>query len=224
MHYGVSGTGVPNAWEFFHVADNATQKDQDLFVSGSIENQTTADFHNTIRYGLTRKREQYHLWEQSGSGAFDAFGDSLGQLVTIKGANGYTATGQAVLDYAEAYPFEEQFVSNRDQLVYQGDYRFTPHLTALIGFHYEDERGAENIPSFFISESTERSNYDYLAGVHGDFKNRFFYTLGGSLGHYSRSLERQTRRRAGLLGVCAAVPQWDLQRDAGAVQFWRCGA
>ena len=43
----------------------------------------------------------------------------------------------------------------------------------------------------------ERSNYDYLAAVHGDFKNRFFYTLGGSLEHYSL-FGTQTSPRAGL--------------------------
>ena len=32
-----------------------------------------------VRYGLTRKREQFSLWKQDGSGAFDAFGDSLGR-------------------------------------------------------------------------------------------------------------------------------------------------
>ncbi len=26
LHYGVDGTGVPNAWDFYHVADNATRK------------------------------------------------------------------------------------------------------------------------------------------------------------------------------------------------------
>ena len=184
-HYNVSATGVPNAWDFYHVADNATQKDQDLYVSGSIDNQTTASFHNLVRYGLTRKREQYSLWRMSGSGTYDAFGDSLGQVVTIKGANGTSATGQAVLDYAQQYPFQYQLVSNRDQLIYQGDYSVTPHLAALIGFHFEDERGSEVIPSFGTNESTERTNYDYLASVHGDFKSRFFYTLGGSLEHYS---------------------------------------
>ena len=91
LHYGVDATGVPNAWDFYHVADNATQKDQDLFVSASIDNQTTADFHNTLRYGLTRKREQYKLWQQAGGGDFDAHGDSLGEQVTITGANGYSA-------------------------------------------------------------------------------------------------------------------------------------
>jgi vitamin B12 transporter len=185
IHYGVDATGVPNAWEFYHVADNATQKDQDIYLSATLDNQTTPDFHNTVRYGLTRKREQYYLWSQSGSGDFDEFGDSLGQVVTITGANGYSATGQAVLDYTQEYPYQQQLVSNRDQVIYQGDYRFTPHLTGLIGFRFEDERGAEYIPTYLIDETTERTNYDYLAGVQGDFKSRFFYSLGGSLQHYS---------------------------------------
>jgi vitamin B12 transporter len=185
VHYGVAATGVPNAWDFYHVVDVATQKDQDLYISGSVDNQTTADFHNTIRYGAARKREQYSLWTQSGGGDFDAFKDSLGKPVTITGANGYSASGQAVLDYAQAYPYRSQLDSNRDQLMYQGDYSFTPHLEGLIGFRFEDERGVENVPSYAIHYVTERTNYDYLAAVHGDFKSRFFYTLGGSLEHYS---------------------------------------
>ncbi|HUY94423.1 MAG TPA: TonB-dependent receptor plug domain-containing protein [Terracidiphilus sp.] len=185
LHYNVASTGVPNAWDFYRVADLATQKDQDLYVSGSFENQTTASFHNIVRYGLARKREQYALWQQSGSGAFDAYGDSLGDVVTITGANGASAAGQAVLDYAQTYPYRYQLVSNRDQLVYHGDYTLTPHLAALIGFQFEDERGAEVVPSYSTNETTDRTNYVYLASVHGDFKSRFFYTLGGSLEHYS---------------------------------------
>jgi iron complex outermembrane receptor protein/vitamin B12 transporter len=205
LHYGVDATGVPNAWDFYHVTDSATQKDQDIFMSASVDNQTTADFHNSFRYGLTRKREQYSLWEQRGSGYFDAYGDSLGDLVTITGANGASATGRAVLDYAQTYPYQYQLVSNRDQIVYQGDYKFTPHVTALIGFHYEDERGLEDVPSYATDEVAERTNYDYLASVHGDFKNRFFYTLGGSLEHYSL-FGTETSPRAGL-SVYAVRPR-----------------
>lgn len=196
VHWNVAGTGVPNAWGFYRVADQATQKDQDLYLSASIDNQTTASFHNRVLYGGARKREQYSLWQMSGSGTYDAYGDSLGQVVTIKGANGTSATGQAVLDYAQPYPYHSQLVSNRDQLVYQGDYTVTPHLVGLIGFRYEDERGAERVPSYSVDETTERTNYDYLASVHGDFKSRFFYTLGGSLEHYSL-FGVQTTPRAG---------------------------
>jgi vitamin B12 transporter len=195
-HYDVSASGVPNAWGFYHITDDATQKDQDIYASASIANQTTASLHNTVRYGLARKREQYSLWHQSGSGAFDAYGDSLGYPVTITGANGYSAGGQAVLDYAQTYPYQYQLASDRDQLRYQGDFTFTPHLGALIGFEYEDERGLEYIPTFSTYDTTERSNYNYLASAHGDFKTRFFYTLGGSLEHYSL-FGTQTTPRAG---------------------------
>ena len=183
VHYGVDATGVPGAWQFYQVADDATQKDQDLFVSASIDNQTTASFHNTVRYGLARKREQYHLWSQSGSGVFDLYGDSFGYPITITGANGFSVTGPALLDFAGTYPEENQLVSNRDQLVYQGDYTVTPHLAAQIGFQFEDERGSEPGSSYYAP--IERTNYDYRAAVHGDFKTRFFYTLGGDLERYS---------------------------------------
>ena len=52
-------------------------------------------------------------------------------------------------------------------------------------------------PQQFYEPHVERTNYDYLAAVHGDFKNRFFYTLGGSLEHYSL-FGTQTSPRAGL--------------------------
>jgi vitamin B12 transporter len=195
LHYGVSANGVPNAWDFYHVTDDATEKDQDIFMSASIENQTLRRLHNAVRYGLTRKREQYHLWRQSGSGVFDAFGDSYGFPVTITGANGYSAAGQALLDYGVTYPQGYQLVSNRDQMMYRGDVTFTPHLSALIGFQYEDERGAQPGSSYYTP--VERSNYDYLASVHGDFKNRLFFTLGGDLEHYSL-FGVQTTPRAGL--------------------------
>jgi len=196
IHYGVSATGVPNAWDFYHVADDATQKDQNIDLSASIANQTTASFHNTVTYGLVRKREQYSLWQMSGSGDYDAYGDSLGDPVTITGANGYAASGQAVLDYAQAYPYQSQSVNNRDQLIYQGDLTVTPHLFALVGFRYEDERGLENVPTYSEHDIAERTNYDYIASVHGDFKTRFFYTLAGSLEHYSL-FGTQTSPRAG---------------------------
>ena len=181
-HYNTDATGVPNAWDFYHVADDVTQKDQDIYLSGALDNQTTAGFHNRFVYGLTRKREQAHHWTQQGSGLFDAYGDSYGDVVTITGANGYSATGQALLDYAGTYPNAYQIVSNRDQYMYQGDLAWTPHLNGLIGFRYERERGAD--PGGFYP-AVERNNYEYLASVHGDFKSRFFYTLSGGIEHYS---------------------------------------
>lgn len=183
VHYGVDATGVPNAWDFYHIADSAKEGDQDLYVSGSIDNQTTADFHQSVRYGATRKREEDNQFAQEG--IIDANGDGLGEQLTITGANGDTVVGSAILDYAGTYPYGYQLVNNRDQLIYQGDYRFTPHLVAMGSFRFEDERGVENIPDYETYESTERTNYDYIGAVRGDFKNRFFYSLSGAVEHYS---------------------------------------
>jgi len=210
LHYGVASTGVPGAWDFYYVADDATQKDQDLFASGSIENQTTPGFHQTARYGLTRKREQYMQWAPEGEcipagscgtpGVTPTYtgGNFFGQTFTIHGANGYTVNGPALLDYSwingENYPHRNQLVSNRDALVYHGELTITPHLSALAGFQFEDERGAD--PGGFYP-SVGRTNYDYIAAVHGDFQTRFFYSLGGSLEHYSL-FGTQTTPRAGV--------------------------
>jgi iron complex outermembrane receptor protein/vitamin B12 transporter len=196
LHYNVAATGDPNAWDFYHVADDATQKDQNIFLSASIDNQTTASFHNSVKYGLTRKREQENDWEPEGicipagsclGPVTYAGGNYFGLPVTIEGANGYSTTGPALLDYSpvngEVYPSGFQLVSNRDQLIYRGDVTITPHLTGLIGFQFEDERGAEPHSSYY--PPVERTNYDYIAAVHGDFKKRLYYTLGGSLEHYS---------------------------------------
>ena len=196
LHYGVSNTGVPNAWDFFHVADDASQKDQQIFTTASIDNQTTASIHNSVKYGLVRKRQQLNLWQMSGtpvSYADYCFGPAtLGKVVTITGANGYSATGQAVLDCST---YRAQFVSNRDMLIYRGDINITPHLMGLIGFQYQNERGAQPGSTYYAP--VERNNYDYMAAVHGDFKQRFFYTLGGSLEHYSL-FGVQTSPRAGI--------------------------
>lgn len=199
LHYGVAGVGDPNAWDFYHVADDATQKDQNIFLSASVDNQTTANFHSEIRYGLTRKREQYDLWHPSGNYqafSYYCYGPAyLGNTVTITGANGYSATGQAVLDCAGSYPEHSQQVNNRDHAGYQGEITITPHLAGLAGFQYEDERGAE--PGSAYYSPVARTNYYVPLGVHGDFKQRFFYTLGGSLEHYSL-FGFQASPRAGL--------------------------
>ena len=211
LHYGVDAVGNPNAWDFYHVADDATEKDQDIFFAGSISNQTTASLHNVVRYGLTRKREQYHDWSPEGicipagtcggPGIPPTYtgGNFFGTPVTIQGANGYSATGQALLDYSWAngsvYPSKSQLVNNRDQAGYQGDITITPHLSGLAGFQYEDERGAEPGSSYYTPVA--RTNYFVPLAVHGDFKQRFFYTLGGSLEHYSL-FGFQASPRAGL--------------------------
>jgi len=198
LHYGVDATGVPNQWDFYYLADDRKEGDQNLYGDGDVENQTTESFHNRFQFGLTRKREQSQQWYPAGicipagscDGAPDSFtgGNFYGYPVNIKGANGYSAVGPALLNYSAAngsvYSNRLDLISNRDQFLYQGDLRLTPHLQLLAGFHYENERVAEREPAYLIDESLNISDYDYVFGAHGDFKDRFFYTLRGSVEHY----------------------------------------
>ena len=200
LHYGVDATGVPNAWDFYHVADDATEKDQNLFLSAS---DRQPDHGQPAQRGPLRAHAQAragfsldHLGESSPSLRLPPIIalalSTLGNTVTITGANGYSATGQAVLDCST---YRAQYVNNRDHGGYQGDITFTPHLAGLIGLQYEDERGAE--PGSTYYKPVKRTNYVVPLAVHGDFKERFFYALGGSLEHYSL-FGFQASPRAGL--------------------------
>jgi iron complex outermembrane receptor protein/vitamin B12 transporter len=220
VHYGVDATGVPNQWDFYHISDDRKEGDQDLYGGVTLENQTTGDFHNRFQAGLTRKREQSRQWYPAGvcmplngvgcDGAFDTFtgGNFYGLPVTIQGANGYSATGPVLLDYSAAnggdYPNRLDVISNRDQFLYQGDFHLTPHFMILAGFQYENERAAERepypIPAYATNDEINRTNYDYIFGLHGDFlKQRLFYTLGGDVMHY-QLIGNGIRPHAGLSG------------------------
>jgi iron complex outermembrane receptor protein/vitamin B12 transporter len=179
--------GLPGAYNFYLLPNDGKQSDQDLFVSSVIDNETTENWHNMVRYGLARKREQTAQWYAAGIPITTIqFGSPTlnyyGQNVLIKGANGYQVTGQAQLNSGFGiYPNSSDSANNRDQLYAQTDYKITPHLTALGGFYYEDERGSYKFPAFGTSESLERPNFDYTVQFAGDFNNRVFYQLGGGI-------------------------------------------
>jgi vitamin B12 transporter len=185
-----AAVGLPGPFDFTWLANDGKQSDQNTYLSGTIENQTTEKWHNLVRYGLARKREQSAQWYPAGipitfsSGGF-SYTNYYGLPVPIHGANGYKTGGQVLMNYGAAfggvYPNTSDSASNRDQLYFQSDFRFTPHLTGLLGFRYLDERGSYHNPAFFLSQTLERSNYDYIGQFAGDFKNRLFYTLSGDI-------------------------------------------
>ena len=72
--------------------------------------------------------------------------------------------------------------SNRDELYYQSDYSFSHYLTALFGFHYENERGSYVEPPPYAEDRTiQRTNFEYTLQLQGEIKSRVFYSAGGSV-------------------------------------------
>ena len=123
LHYGVDATGVPNAWAVL-----SRRRQRHAEGSGHLSERVhrQPDHRGLPQYRALRPDPQARAIQPVARRAarviYDAYGDSFGDVVTITGANGYSVTGQALLDYSGTYPQGYQLVSNRDQLVYQGDY------------------------------------------------------------------------------------------------------
>ena len=100
--------------------------------------------------------------------------------MTIRGANGTSASGKALLGY-DPFPTHYEFVNNRDGLDYRSSLPVGRHFTVLAGFRFQDERGAYRYPLFGTNQHVGRSNYDYTLEMHGDLAHRLFYTLGGAV-------------------------------------------
>jgi iron complex outermembrane receptor protein/vitamin B12 transporter len=176
-----TAAGDPNAIEFFAIPDDSFQREQDTYIGITAQNQTTSRWHNLFRYGATRLRSQFENPSPTGI-PFDPFGfgpNFLGQMLTIHGANGFTSTGQAILDFGGVYPILSSSSSKRDFASLQSDYSFNPHLTALFGFRYEKERG------FTLASgqktSTARNNFSYTAQFQGSLGSRVFATAGAGI-------------------------------------------
>ncbi len=172
--------GVPGALAFQGVSQSNRQADQDLYSGLTIENTYKGKWHNLVRYGIARKREQEKEFAAGGTYSV-ACGCNLGNVVTIHGANGYTATGQVQLYSGNNYDQD----SNIDQVYYQSDYSFSRHFIGLFGFRFDDERGSFNDydPSFDYTEHEQirRPNFEYNLQFQGEFWNRLFYSAGGAV-------------------------------------------
>jgi len=182
-----SAGGLPGAHDFYGISASAKQKDQDIYSGLTLENRLDNGWHNLVRYGIARKREQAVQFGNVGMPVTFNFGsvpcsaptadcltEYFGNVVTIRGANGYKATGQASF-----FVPTDNLASDRDGLDYQTDFSFARYLTALFGFRYEDERGSA--VSAFSHQKTQRTNFEYTLQLQGSVKDRFFYSAGGGI-------------------------------------------
>ena len=181
-HNNDNASGLPGTYAFWGMSNDGKESDQNTYLAASIDHNFSDRWQGLVRYGLARKREQTVQWYPAGNFVDDLYGgDYYGNPTTITGANGYSVTGQAVMNYAGTYPSKGDLVSNRDNLYAQTGYDFTPHLGAVAGFRFEDERGAVHEWQYGIDETLERANYDYMLAFNGDFQQRVFFSLGGGI-------------------------------------------
>lgn len=174
--------GLPGPWDFYSITNTAKQGDQDLYSGLTAEYRTAGNWHNLVRYGIARKREQQTQFGNVGNpitfgaGTPFEFTEYFGNNVLVRGANGYSATGQAAF-----LTGTDDQSSNRDQVYYQSDWTRSPLMNVLFGFRYDNERGSYNNATFFEHERIQRTNYEFNLQFQGELKGRFSYSLGGAV-------------------------------------------
>lgn len=177
-HNNDNAVGLPGTYTFWGMSNDGKEADQNTYLAADIDHAFSDNWHALARYGLVRKREESTQWYPAGN---LVEGNYYGNFTTIKGANGYSASGQAIMNYGGPYPTVINSINNRDLLYAQTDRSLTAHNNLVAGFRYEDERGAENEFAYAFAEKLERTNYDYMLAFNGDFRQRLFYSLGGGI-------------------------------------------
>ena len=197
VHHDRVVSGQPGALALYGIPTEAQQANEDAYFGVTWEDTSAARWHNLVRYGGIRLRSQYTEFAAAGT---PESGYTLGGAITIRGANGYAVSGQALeSNDGPPYPYTYPNSTDKDFVYAQSDYRFNPHILGLIAFRYEDERGYSGGAG--PANSIERGNYSYTFQFQGDIRNRLFYTLGGGV------------EDNGLFGI-AGTPRVSLAWDA----------
>jgi hypothetical protein len=93
-----SSAGAPNAFNYFGIADDSSQKRNTTYASAVVESQISPRVTSTVRFSVAD--QDYHFMNPSPTGERSdpsPFANFLGNTTTITGGNGFTVTGRAIL-------------------------------------------------------------------------------------------------------------------------------
>ncbi|MGH9486733.1 MAG: TonB-dependent receptor plug domain-containing protein [Terriglobales bacterium] len=170
-----SRTGVPNAYEFFGgLTDDATQQQGETYGSIFLQQQTTTHWHNQVT--LSQNALNYFEETITPTGTpFNPFGygpNYLGNPVTITGANGYSVTGQAVLDYG-GLPYPSPFNSDSigRHIAAETTYALGPLWTLAAGYRFDQDHTV-------TAPQVAWHNNGVFTELNGGLWNRLFGSAG----------------------------------------------
>src|ERR1700743_1121970 len=164
VRHTATALGTPNALDFFGIPDDSFQHDRCTFWGVTLQNQTAKKWHNTLKFASSQQTVDSDNPSPTGmpfdpfaGTPFDSGPNYLGDLVTIKGANGYSVTGQAILDFGGVYPSLFHSETTSRSFYAQSDYQLLSDLPVTGGFRYENENGFTD--SNGSRSPADRNNY-----------------------------------------------------------------
>ena len=165
----------PNAINFYGVADDSSQTNELTYVSLSAVSQVSDRLQTTVRFGSVDRAVQFVNPTPTGE-PFDPFGfgaNYLGDQVTITGANGFSTSGRAILDFGGVYPSVFDIDTSRRMLSGQVDYQVSSNFDISGAIRVEREEGTSG-----STASTERTNVGSFVEARGMVLDRV-YLIGG---------------------------------------------
>lgn len=172
-------SGSPNGILLYGIADDSNQKTRQTHVSVAANSMLSDRWQATVRVGNTDQTLRFSNPTPTGE-RFDPFGfgaNYLGRPVTLTGANGFTVTGRAILDFGGTYPSLFQRRSTRRGLSGATTYTINSWLSVSGGGRYEREQGYSDPKG---DPTATRNNGGVFGEVRLALMNRHY--INGGLG------------------------------------------
>src|SRR5262249_45586457 len=132
VRHTTSSLGTPNAIDSYRIPDDSSQAGDATYVNGSFQSPIGHRWQTVVRFGSMEQGHRSVNPTPTGM-PFDPFGSGfpnyLGQVVSLTGANGYSVTGQAILDYGGLYPQTFEASATRRS----GDGQAAGHMSGWLG-------------------------------------------------------------------------------------------
>ena len=178
VRHMTSRYGDPNGIDLYGIADNLWLTGGATYVGATLQSQITDRWQGTLRFASMDQGS--HAVTPSPIGQpFDPFDtgcpDYLGNIVTLRGANGYSVTGQGIRDYCGTYPEVYDTNTTRRSGYAQTSLHFSSALDLSAGGHVEHEDGSTIYAG--SPSSTDRTNAGAFTEIRAT-RHRVFASAG----------------------------------------------
>jgi len=188
--------GSPNGYSMFGIADDSVSSDQFTYGTVAAQSQWTNRWQSVIRFGSVD--QTLHVTNPTPTGQpFDPFGfgaNYLGNQVTLRGANGYSVTGRAILDYSGSYPVTFPSRTTRRTIKGETTFQATPSMAVSAGARYEREEGFDDPDNPDAKAVATRNNGGAFGEVRASLLNRLYVNAGLGVEHNAAFGEAVTPR------------------------------
>ncbi len=171
-------SGSPNGHTLFGISDDSQSDNSITYSSIAAQSQWTDRWQSTVRFGVVD--QTYRSINPTPTGTpFDPFGfgaQYLGNRVTLTGANGYSVTGQGILDYVFGpYPSTFDSRTTRKALFGQTTYRVASDFHISGGVRYDHEQGYDDPDD---DPTATRDNGGFFVEGRGSLGGRTYVSAG----------------------------------------------